>query len=600
VTQSRLNDPNRLLAGSGWLLLLLTAFSAVAAEPKRVLVVHSFGNAAPPFTTASTAFETVLTEEMGEPVDLDEVSLDVARYATLDMEEALVELMRKRQTKWQPDLVVPIGSPAGAFVAQQRDRLFPATTPIIYTGMDQRRLPAGTLQRNATFVGASYNLPGAVDDILQLKPDTTNVVIILGATPLERFWAEVLRREYAVFTNRLNFTWFNDLSFDQVLERSARLPPRSFMLLILYMRDASGVTHNSNEALERLREVANAPINGLFDEQLGRGIVGGRIYSDEHAGREAARIAVRILRGEPATSFPPRILEAFGPQYDWRELRRWNISEDRLPPGSKVLFREGTVWERYGKWVLVGMAICVAQTLLIVRLLVHRRKRLRAEAAAREFGGRLIRAQEEERARLARELHDDITQRLAVLAIDAGRMERANGDSVPTDTMRGIREGLVRLSEDVHSLSYKLHPSLLEDLGLPAAIRAECESFAQQESVRCDVKVSQLPEAPPRDTALGLFRVTQEALRNVARHARASAVEVTLRPLDGGWQLAVRDNGVGFDPSLKRERTSIGLLGMMERAQLLGGELDIESAPGHGTTVVAWVPLKGQRLKAEG
>ena len=155
----------------GTLLLNLTLAMLGAAEPKRVLIVHSFGSAAPPFTTASTAFEMALTEEMAGHVDLDEVSLDVVRYASLDIEEALVELMRKRQARWQPDLVVPIGSPAGVFVAQYRDRLFPATTPIIYTGMDQRRLPPGALQQNATFVGASYDLPGAVEDILQVAKD---------------------------------------------------------------------------------------------------------------------------------------------------------------------------------------------------------------------------------------------------------------------------------------------------------------------------------------------------------------------------------------------------------------------------------------------
>src|SRR6185503_8682198 len=111
--------------------------------------------------------------------------------------------------------------------AQNRDRLFPSATPIIYTGMDQRRLPPGALQQNAAFVGASYDLPGAVEDILQLAPATTNIVVVIGATPLERYWTDVLRREYQPLTNRVGFTWFNDLSFDQMVQQSARLPPHS-------------------------------------------------------------------------------------------------------------------------------------------------------------------------------------------------------------------------------------------------------------------------------------------------------------------------------------------------------------------------------------
>jgi signal transduction histidine kinase len=150
----------------------------------------------------------------------------------------------------------------------------------------------------------------------------------------------------------------------------------------------------------------------------------------------------------------------------------------------------------------------------------------------------------------------------------------------------------VRLSEDVHTLSYRLHSSLLEDLGLAEALKAECEFFTRQETIPCDLKLQDVPGSLPHETALCLFRVTQEAMRNVARHARASAVEVTLRCLDDGLQLAIRDNGAGFDPSRKRERVSLGLASMRERVHLLGGELDIESAPGHGTTIVAWVPLK--------
>src|SRR6476619_4013521 len=126
------------------LLLLGAAAGARGAEgerPKRVLMVHSFGSSAPPFTTHSTAFESTLKRELGTAVDLDEVSLDMARYAQPDMEEAFAEFLLKRFSKWQPDLVVPIGSPAGRFVAKFRHRLFPQM-PVVYSGMDRRTLPA--------------------------------------------------------------------------------------------------------------------------------------------------------------------------------------------------------------------------------------------------------------------------------------------------------------------------------------------------------------------------------------------------------------------------------------------------------------------------
>jgi signal transduction histidine kinase len=234
----------------------------------------------------------------------------------------------------------------------------------------------------------------------------------------------------------------------------------------------------------------------------------------------------------------------------------------------------------------------VLQIGLIVALLINRAKRRSAEAVARGFPGRLLRAQEEERARMARELHDDITQRLARLAIDAGQVERAPAAATVSETMGGVREGLVRLSEDIHALSYQLHPSMLEDLGLVAALKAECERFARQESLPVEVTVGEIPDSVPRETALCLFRVTQEALRNVGRHAKARTVDVSLQSLDGGLQLVLRDDGIGFDPALQRENPRLGLASMRERVQLLGGELDIESAPGQGTTILAWVSLK--------
>src|SRR5262249_43045828 len=156
-----------------------------------------------------------------------------------------------------------------------------------------------------------------------------------------------------------------------------------------------------------------------------------------------------------------------------------------------------------------------------------------------ELGGRLIHAHEEERSRLARELHDDVTQRLALLAIDAGREERNSSSPAASRTMRTMREDLVRLSEDVHSLSYQLHPSILEDLGLVVALKSECERFSQSCPTHLSVSLEEISERIPDEAALCLFRIAQEGLRNIARHAHARRAELRLERLHGGLQLTV-------------------------------------------------------------
>jgi signal transduction histidine kinase len=216
---------------------------------------------------------------------------------------------------------------------------------------------------------------------------------------------------------------------------------------------------------------------------------------------------------------------------------------------------------------------------------LQRKHRRNAEPEAAGLSGRLLTAHEDERRRLARELHDDLTQRLARLAVEAGRLERTSGADAAA-----MRKDLAHLSEDVHAMSYRLHPSMLEDLGLVEALRAECDRVAQSGDVRVEVEALGVPKAVPRDVSLCLFRVAQEAMSNATRHGRASAVTVLLSSRDHGLQVAVADNGSGFDPGQSRERASLGLASMRERVRLLSGALDIESTPGRGTTVIAWVP----------
>jgi len=236
-------------------------------------------------------------------------------------------------------------------------------------------------------------------------------------------------------------------------------------------------------------------------------------------------------------------------------------------------------------------AIVLGQLALIGWLLHEYRRRRRSEAAANILSGQLIAAQEDERSRLGRELHDDITQRLGVLAIEAGRVLPKATDTAIRSAIQTLREGLSRLSKDVHALSYRLHSSILQDLGLREALRSECDQFTQTCSISVDLMMDDLPDRVPHELALCLFRIAQESLRNIERHASATRVSVRVQQFEGTLQLTVRDNGVGFNQAQAPVRASLGLASMRQRASLVGGKLNVESKPLRGTTISAWVPI---------
>jgi PAS domain S-box-containing protein len=218
-------------------------------------------------------------------------------------------------------------------------------------------------------------------------------------------------------------------------------------------------------------------------------------------------------------------------------------------------------------------------------------RRQRLEKARRVLRRRLVHAQEEEHRRIARELHDDLTQRLAVLAIEAGKLEQASGASGDiAERARGMRAQLVALSDSVHSLSRQLHPSILDDVGLVNAVRAECLSLGQRDGIAVRFHAQHVPPNLPRDVALCVYRVAQEALRNVAFHSQCRKASVRLTAGEGDLILRVRDWGIGFDPVAPR--TGLGLESIRERACLIDARLTVQSQPGGGTRLTLRVPLQ--------
>ncbi|NLH75360.1 MAG: PAS domain-containing protein [Verrucomicrobia bacterium] len=262
-----------------------------------------------------------------------------------------------------------------------RQALFPRT-PLLIAGTDERHVQQATLTPNDAVVAARIEPTRVMRTILELLPQTTNVVVVIGASPLEQFWLQELRKEYQQFTNRVSFEWFNELSFGEMLERCAALPPQSAVFFAIVAVDAKGVPQWEQAALTRLHEVANAPIFGVFETQLGRGIVGGPLVDMVEMGQTTAKVARRILDGEAPAEFRLPPLDMGVPKFDWRELRRWRISKARLPAGSTILFRPPRIWERYWWLICGGIAFAAMQAALIVGLLVHRVKRREGEEAA--------------------------------------------------------------------------------------------------------------------------------------------------------------------------------------------------------------------------
>jgi len=211
---------------------------------------------------------------------------------------------------------------------------------------------------------------------------------------------------------------------------------------------------------------------------------------------------------------------------------------------------------------------------------------------------RLLEAQEAERARIARDLHDDIGQRLALLSLGFDELQRSSSDQASDrrDHVDALRRQTREIAADIQALAHELHSSKVQLLGVVAAMSAFCSESAVRQNVEVDFSHQGVPANVPPDIALCLFRVLQEALRNGVRHSAARSFAVSILGTPDGLSLTVRDAGRGFDAESASNDGGLGLTSMRERLKLVAGELSIESRPGSGTTIVARVPLSTARV----
>jgi signal transduction histidine kinase len=437
----------RILAGQAVLaLLLLFAVSGDAfAAPKRVLLLHSFPQDFPPWSEYSRNVRAELFRKLPREIDLFEATLETARIpGNLDngpFAEYLGALFKDRP----PDLVITVAAPASLFYQRHRQQLFP-NTPLLIMGVEQR-LYAASGDANETTVLVAIDFHAAIQNILQVLPDTERVAIVLGASPLERYWKEQIGLAIEPLGDRVAFAWFNDLSFDEMLKQVAALPPNSAVFFAGLAADATGMLQNDGKLLPRLQAASTAPIFSFQDSYFGSGLVGGPMLSIPEISRSVVDVAVRILAGETPASIQTPAVGFAPPRFDWRELQRWNIKEVNLPAASTIEFRQPTFWSEH-RWTVIAVAsILFLQAALISALLFERVRRRRAEAASRR---RFFELTQMNRSltvsAMSSSIAHELNQPLGAILNNAGAAEVLLGKSPPD--IEQLREILADIRKD--------------------------------------------------------------------------------------------------------------------------------------------------------
>ncbi len=706
----------RWLTILGILLLVLSGFSAGAeVNTKNVLVV---------FSALERDHETLDLMKSGVrahfpgPVNFSVAYLDYQRLGQESYRESLAATLRLGYREAKPDVLIVSNIEAILFMTQYREQIFPGV-PIVFTAVSTSELDGLKMLPGITGRTGSTGLRETIDLALRLDPDATAVALI-EANP--GFWWAAAHAELLRHQDKVREIDVIGSPSTQMLARVAALPPHTVALFQLAPQSSTEPAVGAYDVLAAVAQ--RLPTYSAWPTLCWNyGCIGGAYRDWKKESFSIGEIAARVLNGERTEDIPVVNDLSFQVQVDWRALRRWHIPESALPPGSVLLYREPTFWERDRKYILAAIVLIIAQALLIIGLLWQRTRKRKAEAVLREsekrfrvmadttpslvwmcdaqgkvtylnerriaftgpdpragygdtwaayvhpddlknvldtvsqalkdrrpfsreyrlrrgdgayrwifdvasprlngdgsFGGfigsavdttdqklaqqalerisgQLIEAQEKERSRIARDLHDDICQRLALLSMELAQTNRSATGSPEAlkKSLADIQRHCSEIAGDVQSLSHELHSSKLDYLGIVAAIRGFCVEFSKQHQVDIEFSERNVPDDLPKDVSLSLFRVAQEALHNAVKYSGVNQFTVELSGMQDAVRLVVSDDGAGFEVEEAKKNRGLGLVSMQERIHLVNGSFSVESKPWQGTKIMAAVPMIAQK-----
>jgi signal transduction histidine kinase len=622
-----LHRPKARAAAIVFAVLLAVTLSAVPAiasaqphgnesEARRVVILNAVDPYLPAYVTLDNALREAIRAGRKVPAEFYAETLDMGRFSRERLEDDVVKLLRKKYREFKVNVVVAVDTLALDFAERYGAELWPGAV-IVFTSVSSSALSGRSLGSRTIGVPFRLEFGPTIDIAMEVRPATRRLAVVAGTSEIVQRLLERARAEIEGRAGTLPTEYIVDRTLDETLSAVRALPSDSIVLYVGMLRDGAGVPLVPREVLERISEVSNVPVFGVFETYLGHGIAAGSIASYAAQGRRAGELVVRLLNGEDPAAIGVQAPIAPRCIADGRQLRRWGIDESLLPADCEVRFREVTAWDRYRWEILAVLAVVLLQAALIAALLIQRQRRHRAELAMQRQRGELFHATRlatlgELTASIAHEVNQPLG---AILAnVDAAEM-LLDSENMHPDALRQIladvRRDDLRASEVIRRLRALLakHETAREPLDVNEMV-ADALQLLASESRRRDVEVETafapgLPEVSGdrvqlQQVVLNLVVNAMDAVADAPAGRRRISVR-TRRTLDGDVVVAVADRGPGipaeqqpklFDSFFTTKPRGMGLGLSIARTivEAHGGHIRADSDGRSGATLYFMLP----------
>jgi signal transduction histidine kinase len=593
---------------------LLLVHLALAADAKHVLVVHTSNRLSGYGIAVESGLRQVLDANPAQPVEIFSEFLDEPRFGGDRYELTVTTYLHDKYADHPIDAVVAGGDAALEFILRHRDQLF-RRVPVLYLGVTPLALQSmPPLPPDVVGVPIVWDFAGTVELALKWHPRATRLVIVQGAS-IQDDWESVINPQIAPILGHVQAEYLVGLPPPVLQKRLRELGSDSVVLTMGFHRDRDGRFYVPGDAIALIVAASSAPVYSAADVALGSGVVGGRMLSYAGTGRQYGQILERLFSGQPDWQRMP----ASNPsslQVDWRQVKRWGIDPELIPPDATVSFRPPTLWQAYRNAVVAAVTLILLLSGLVVSLLLERRRRRTAEIAVRQQHTELAHAS---RLAVAGELTaaiaHEINQPLGAAQTNADTAElilQAGGDR-REDLLRlvgRIRNDTLRASEVIKRLRTLLarHEARRQPLDLNVVL-TDVEVFLRPELERRDIALALRP-APAPARILGDETQIQQVLINLIMNAMDASADAAVDRRTivarvefaaGTYSVSVKDQGSGFadgdlsklfDSFFSTKRTGMGLGLSIARTivEAHGGTIQAENAPGGGAVFHVRLP----------